>query len=97
MERKNGIDTDILPAARTDRSLPAFRQMDAFHGTAGLRGLRQDAAKAVSLGAEDVIPLYGGGHGFEESEEVEMIEVKQGPYARDADKTRFVGVKAPSR
>jgi hypothetical protein len=27
-------------------------------------------------------------------EEVEMIEVKQGPYAGDQDKTRFTGVTA---
>ena len=45
------------------------------------------------LGAGDVILLCGGGHGFEVLEEVEMIEVKQGPYAGDADKTRFTGVK----
>ena len=45
------------------------------------------------LGAGDVILLCGGGHGFEALEEIEMIEVKQGPYAGDADKTRFVGVK----
>jgi mannose-6-phosphate isomerase-like protein (cupin superfamily) len=41
------------------------------------------------LGAGDVILLAQGGHGFEMLEEVEMIEVKQGPYAGDADKTRF--------
>jgi len=40
----------------------------------------------------DVILLAAGGHGFEILEEVEMIEVKQGPYAGDMDKTRFVGV-----
>jgi hypothetical protein len=27
-------------------------------------------------------------------EEIEMIEVKQGPYAGEADKTRFVGITA---
>jgi mannose-6-phosphate isomerase-like protein (cupin superfamily) len=37
----------------------------------------------------DVILLASGGHGFEILEETEMIEVKQGPYAADADKTRF--------
>lgn len=37
----------------------------------------------------DVILLAYGGHGFEMLEETEMIEVKQGPYAGDADKTRF--------
>lgn len=38
----------------------------------------------------DVILLICGGHGFEVLEEIEMIEVKQGPYAGDADKVRFV-------
>ncbi|HXB40141.1 MAG TPA: hypothetical protein VNZ49_06335 [Bacteroidia bacterium] len=37
----------------------------------------------------DVILLASGGHGFEVIEEVEMIEIKQGPYQGDADKTRF--------
>jgi hypothetical protein len=40
----------------------------------------------------DVILLATGGHGFEVLEEVEMIEVKQGPYAGDSDKTRFGSV-----
>ena len=41
------------------------------------------------LGAGDVILLAAGGHGFEALEDIEMIEIKQGPYAGDADKTRF--------
>ena len=41
------------------------------------------------LGAGDVILLASGGHGFEMLEECEMIEVKQGPYVGEADKTRF--------
>ena len=41
------------------------------------------------LATGDVILLAYGGHGFEMLEETEMIEVKQGPYAGDADKTRF--------
>jgi mannose-6-phosphate isomerase-like protein (cupin superfamily) len=44
------------------------------------------------LGAGDVILLAGGGHGFEVLEEIEMIEVKQGPYVGEADKTRFKGI-----
>jgi hypothetical protein len=36
-----------------------------------------------------VILLSYGGHGFEMLERTEMIEVKQGPYAGDQDKTRF--------
>ena len=46
------------------------------------------------LGAGDVILLAFGGHGFEMLEQTEMIEVKQGPYAGDADKTRFAPVPA---
>lgn len=37
----------------------------------------------------DVILLASGGHGFEVIEELEMYEVKQGPYAGEEDKTRF--------
>jgi mannose-6-phosphate isomerase-like protein (cupin superfamily) len=40
----------------------------------------------------DVILLATGGHGFEVLEELEMLEVKQGPYAGDHDKTRFAAV-----
>jgi mannose-6-phosphate isomerase-like protein (cupin superfamily) len=46
------------------------------------------------LEAGDVILLAAGGHGFEALDEIEMIEVKQGPYAGEADKTRFEGVPA---
>ena len=42
------------------------------------------------LEAGDTILLATGGHGFEVLEEIEMIEVKQGPYAGEQDKTRFV-------
>lgn len=41
------------------------------------------------LAAGDVILLAYGGHGFEMLEPSEIIEVKQGPYAGEADKTRF--------
>lgn len=48
------------------------------------------------LKAGDVILLATAGHGFKVLEEVEMIEVKQGPYAGDQDKTRFSGVSESS-
>lgn len=38
----------------------------------------------------DVILLVSGGHAFEMLDDTEMIEVKQGPYAKDEDKERFV-------
>jgi hypothetical protein len=41
------------------------------------------------LEAGDLILLCGGGHSFEMLEETSMIEVKQGPYAGDGDRTRF--------
>jgi len=44
------------------------------------------------LSAGDVILLAVGGHGFEVLEEIEMIEVKQGPYAGEQDKQRFTGI-----
>jgi mannose-6-phosphate isomerase-like protein (cupin superfamily) len=44
------------------------------------------------LKAGDTILLAAGGHGFEVIEEIEMLEVKQGPYAGEEDKTRFDGV-----
>jgi len=37
----------------------------------------------------DVILLCGGGHSLEMLEESSMIEIKQGPYAGENDKTRF--------
>ena len=46
------------------------------------------------LNKGDVILLAFGGHGFEMLESSEIIEVKQGPYAGEADKTRFKGIAA---
>ena len=46
------------------------------------------------LQSGDVILLVTGGHGFEVIEEIEMIEVKQGPYVGEQDKTRFVGISS---
>ena len=44
------------------------------------------------LSAGDVILLAAGGHGFEMLQPTEIIEVKQGPYCGDRDKTRFDAV-----
>lgn len=49
----------------------------------------QEYLESCILGAGDVILLVTGGHGFEVLEEIEMIEVKQGPYVGEGDKTRF--------
>ncbi len=50
---------------------------------------QQNYLESRVLEAGDIILLANGGHGFEALEELEMIEVKQGPYAGDSDKTRF--------
>jgi mannose-6-phosphate isomerase-like protein (cupin superfamily) len=54
----------------------------------------QEYLESTILEAGDIILLAFGGHGFEMLEPTEIIEVKQGPYAGDADKTRFVGIDA---
>jgi hypothetical protein len=54
----------------------------------------QNYLESRILEGGDVVLLTHGGHGFEVLEEVEMFEVKQGPYAGEHDKTRFSG-KSP--
>lgn len=41
------------------------------------------------LNKGDLIMLMKGGHGFSVIEDLEMIEIKQGPYLGDNDKVRF--------
>lgn len=53
----------------------------------------EDYLESKNLYAGDIILLVSGGHGFQVIDEVEMIEVKQGPYAGDNDKKRFEKVK----
>ncbi len=52
----------------------------------------EDYLESRNLNAGDIILLVSGGHGFHVIEEVEMVEVKQGPYAGENDKKRFAGV-----
>ena len=49
----------------------------------------QTYQESRALNSGDVILLAYGGHGFEMLEPSEIIEVKQGPYAGNNDKTRF--------
>lgn len=37
----------------------------------------------------DILILLSGGHGFEMLEDSDFVEIKQGPFLGDADKTRF--------
>lgn len=41
------------------------------------------------LNKGDLVLLIYGGHGFLMLEKSEIIEIKQGPYIGDSDKTRF--------
>lgn len=52
----------------------------------------KDYLKSRILNKGDVILLVSGGHGFEMLEQSEMIEIKQGPYIDDNDKTRFKNI-----
>jgi hypothetical protein len=54
----------------------------------------QDYLESTILETGDVILLAYGGHGFEMLEPTEIIEIKQGPYAGDQDKTRFEPIDA---
>ena len=48
--------------------------------------------KSRILEEGDTVFLAAGGHGFEVLEEVEIIEVKQGPHAGERDKVRIPAV-----
>jgi len=54
----------------------------------------QNYLESRLLETGDVILLAFGGHGFEMLEDSEIIEVKQGPYAGESDKTRFLAISA---
>ncbi|MEE9572792.1 MAG: hypothetical protein V3W20_07090 [Candidatus Neomarinimicrobiota bacterium] len=55
-------------------------------------GIKQKYIESHILSQHDVILLIKGGHGFEVLEEIEMFEIKQGPYVGENDKTRFTGI-----
>ena len=44
------------------------------------------------LKSKDIIMLVSGGHGFKVLKDVEMIEIKQGPYSLIKDKKKFENV-----
>ena len=54
--------------------------------------MEQKYLESHILSQHDVILLIKGGHGFEVLEEIEMFEIKQGPYVGEDDKTRFPGI-----
>ena len=55
--------------------------------------LNKEYLESYILKVGDVMLLEAGGHGFKVLEDIEMVEVKQGPYVEDMDKDRFEGIK----
>jgi hypothetical protein len=89
MRREQGY---VIPAHRhlpVDRAISMTQEVlfvrsgrlevDLFDGQGVLVAQRE-------VTAGDVVLLAGGGHGFTMLTECEILEVKQGPYAGDADK-----------
>lgn len=52
-------------------------------------GMDRELVAIRHLTAGDAVLLVSGGHGFSVLEEVEMFEVKLGPWTGERDKTRF--------
>ncbi len=52
-----------------------------------------DAGRKIAcsreLSAGDVAILFGGAHGFEVLDDLDMMEIKQGPYLGELDKEKF--------
>ena len=82
---------------RAPSSTPRKRCSCAAAGCESISTKARLYLKAASSDAGDVILLVAGGHGFEVLEEIEMVEVKQGPYVGDTDKTRFRGISRRTR
>jgi mannose-6-phosphate isomerase-like protein (cupin superfamily) len=55
----------------------------------------QRYVRSTTMSEGDVILLLRGGHGFEMLEASEIIEVKQGPYVGEQDKSRFAAPSLP--
>ena len=49
----------------------------------------QNYLESRILNQGDIVLLAFGGHGFVMLEDSEIVEIKQGPYAGEEDKTRF--------
>ncbi len=92
----------IIPA-HTHRPVPRevlFTQEALFIRKGKLRvdfyTAEQEYRCSRILNKADVLLLIAGGHGFEVLEELNMVEIKQGPYAGDKDKIVF-SMTAPAQ
>lgn len=57
--------------------------------TLTLYDLNLNKIEDVILESGDMVALFNGGHGIKIEEQTKFIEVKQGPYNEEKDKTRF--------
>lgn len=95
---KHKKDYIIFPHKHNRRKKNAIAKIDTttevliiLKGTLRVDFYRQNEKYLFSkkLNANDLIMLSSGGHGFKVLKDVEMIEVKQGPYYMSKDKVKF--------
>lgn len=77
------------PMARTIDSTQEVLFIRSGRVRVDLYGDDRGYRSSLELGPGDVIFLASGGHGFEILEDADIVEVKQGPYRGEGEKTRF--------
>lgn len=75
IERKVGYTTETLVIRKGVLEVCLFENKELVH--------------KFNIKTGDILTLLSGGHGFTVKEEVDMVEIKQGPYVGEGDKTRF--------
>ena len=65
------------------------------HARLDLYSANRDYRCSRELFTGDVVFLPSGGHGLEMLENTDIVEVKQGPYRGEQEKTRFVPINNP--
>jgi hypothetical protein len=95
---KHKKDYIILPHKHNKRKKNAIAKIDSTTEVLIiLRGIlrvdfydqKEKYLFSKKLYANDLIMLSSGGHGFKILKDIEMIEVKQGPYFLSEDKVKF--------
>lgn len=79
LKREIHLTQEVLFIKKGKLKVDIYRNDHSYHST-------------YILSSGDIILLASGGHGFEVLEDIEMIEVKQGPYAGEMDKIHFEGI-----
>lgn len=88
--KRHVIDAHVHnPITRTVESTQEVLFIRSGKVRADLYSSKQLYQTSVELRSGDVIFLISGGHGFEILEDADIIEVKQGPYLGEGEKTRF--------